>query len=205
MLSDPKLLWYLNRATGLVLLVVFTVAVLLGQYTSRRRQKAWTPRFVWLVLHRNITLIGLVLLVLHIATSVADDYVDISIADVVLPFGSPYRTFWLGLGTVALDLLLAVALSTALRHRIRYSRWRLLHWLAYLAWPVSVIHGWGTGTDARGRAALLLTIGCAAAVLIGGLLRVLAAARDRRAALAQGPPTLPNLPVLTAAESRWPA
>lgn len=204
-LSDPKTLWFLNRASGLVLLVVFTLAVLLGQYTARSRRGRWTPRFVWLELHRNVSLLGLVLLVLHVATSVADDYVDISLADAVLPFGSPYRTFWLGLGTLAVDLVVAVAVTTALRYRIPYTRWRLTHRLAYLAWPVSVVHGLGTGTDARGGAALPLTIGCVAAVVTGGLIRALRAASDRVDELVQGPPTRPDLPVVALPEQRWPA
>jgi sulfoxide reductase heme-binding subunit YedZ len=207
-LNDPKTLWYLNRASGLVLLVVFTAAIVLGQYATRRRVRSPAPRFVWLELHRNLSLLGLVLLVLHVATSVADDYVDIALVDVVLPFRSPYRPFWLGLGTIALDLLLALAVSTALRHRIGYRTWRTVHRLAYLMWPVAVVHGLGTGTDARGRPALLLTFGCLAAVLVSTMVRALLAAGDRLAEITQGPPTvpgLPGLPVGTVPEARWPA
>jgi sulfoxide reductase heme-binding subunit YedZ len=175
LLSDQKALWYLNRASGLVLLVVFTLAILLGQYSTRSRQRAGTPRFVWLELHRNLALLGLMLLVVHVITSVLDDYVDIDLLDAVVPFASPYRPFWLGLGTVALDLLFAVALTTALRHHISYRAWRITHWLVYPMWPLSIVHGLGTGTD-MGLAAILLTAACTAVVLFGLLWR---AARGR--------------------------
>lgn len=182
MMDDPKLLWYVNRASGLVLLVLFTVVILLGQYSTRRTGGTISPRFVWLELHRNLSLLSLVMLAVHVGTSVADDYVDISLLDVVIPFASPYRRFWLGLGTIAVDLLVALAVTTALRHRLPYRGWLTVHRLAYLMWPVSVVHGLGSGTDALGSVALAVTVGCAAAVLVGALLRVRARRRERWAA-----------------------
>lgn len=207
LLTDPKGLWYLNRASGLVLLVVFTLAILLGQHATRRRENSVAPRFLWLELHRNLTLVGLMLLVLHVFTSVADEYVDISVVDVVVPFASPYRPFWLGLGTVALDLMVAILVTTALRHRIRYRIWRIAHWAAYLVWPVSVVHGLGTGTDALGGAGFSLTIGCLAAVLASTALRITAAIRERLAEPAPGQDArrpAARMSVLPR-EMRWPA
>jgi sulfoxide reductase heme-binding subunit YedZ len=179
LLSDQKALWYLNRASGWVLLVVFTLAILVGQYATRRGQRARAPRFVWLELHRNLTLLGLMLLVVHVITSVVDDYVDIDLLDVVVPFASPYKPFWLGLGTLAVDLVLAIAVTTALRHRIPYRAWRTTHWLAYLMWPVSIVHGLGTGTDMGSLTAILLTAACVILVLIGLVRRASLAVRDR--------------------------
>jgi predicted ferric reductase len=187
LLSDPKGLWYLNRASGLVLMVVSTLAILLGQHATRRRERSATPRFMWLELHRNLTLVGLMLLVLHVFTSVADEYVDISVLDAVVPFASPYRPFWLGLGTVALDLMVVILVTTALRHRISYRAWRIAHWTAYLVWPVSVVHGLGTGTDSLRGAGLSLTIGCLAAVLASTAPRIAAAVRERLAVSSPGP------------------
>jgi predicted ferric reductase len=195
LLSDPKSLWYLNRASGLVLLVVFTLAVLLGQHATHRRRRSAAPRFMWLELHRNVTLVGLMLLVLHIATSVADEYVDITVADAVVPFASPYRPFWLGLGTLAVDLLVAILLTTAVRHRIRYDAWRIVHWTAYLVWPVSVLHGLGTGTDLAGPAGVGLTLACLVAVLVSTSIRI------RRSRVPQPPPRVDA----GLAEVSWPA
>jgi sulfoxide reductase heme-binding subunit YedZ len=178
-LADGKLLWYFNRASGMVLLVVLTVAVLLGQVSTGRRPPGWLPRFVTAELHRNTSLLAAVLLGLHVLTAVADGFVDIDPADALLPFASPYRPFWLGLGTVALDLMLAVVLTSLVRRRLPLRLWRGVHWASYAAWPAAVLHGLGTGTDTRATAALLVTFGCVAVVTAGGLVRLALAGRLR--------------------------
>jgi sulfoxide reductase heme-binding subunit YedZ len=178
--GDPKILWYLNRATGLVLLVLFTAAVLLGQ-ASTARPGGRLPRFVSVELHRNTALLGLVMLVLHVATSVADGFVDIAPIDAVIPFRSPYRPLWLGLGTLALDLALAVALTTLVRRWLSPVLWRGVHWLSYLCWAAAVLHGLGTGTDTRQPGTLLAAFGCVAVVALGGLIRLAGAERLRLA------------------------
>jgi predicted ferric reductase len=172
LLHDPAALWYLNRASGLVLLALFSLGLLLGQLATARTHSDLVPRFVTLELHRNITVLALVLLGLHVATAVIDGYVDIAVLDVLVPFRSPYRPLWLGLGTLALDVLLAVAVTTAVRHRISHRGWRAVHYLAYLAWPLAVLHGLGTGTDTRARAALLLAFVCIMLVVFGLLIRI---------------------------------
>jgi hypothetical protein len=84
---------------------------------------------------------------------------------VFLPFHSPYRPIYIGLGALCLDLMLAVLLTSALRHRVGYGSWRFIHWLAYLCWPIALIHGLGSGTDARLPVVLFVEAVCTAAVL----------------------------------------
>ncbi len=140
-------LWYLTRASGIVALLLLTAAVVLGIVAS----VGWTterwPRFLSQSVHRNLSLLCLGFVGVHIATTVGDGYVPIGLADAVVPFRSPYRPLWVGLGAVSFDLLLAVLVTSALRHRIGYHSWRFVHWLAYLCWPVAVLHGLGTGSD----------------------------------------------------------
>lgn len=172
LLGDDKALWYFNRASGLVLLVLFTVVVLLGQLSTARSLPEALPRFVSVGLHRNVSLVAVVLLVIHVLTAVADSFVDIRIVDGVLPFASVYRPVWLGLGTVALDLLAAVAVTTALRHRMSLRAWRGTHWFGYPAWVAAVVHGLGTGTDTRDWLTLVVTFCCVTLVVLGALLRI---------------------------------
>ena len=170
--GNPALLWYLNRASGLVLLVLLTLALLLGQLATARMPSGLLPRFVTVELHRNISIAALALLVLHVLSSVADGFVDIAASDVFVPLRSPYRPVWLGLGTVALDLLAMVALTTVVRHRIPYRGWRAVHCLSYAAWLLAGLHGLGTGTDTRSRLTILVTFGCITAVMFGLLVRI---------------------------------
>jgi predicted ferric reductase len=146
--SMTTAIWYTIRATGVVALVLLTVTTVLGMLSaSRVRTRRW-PAFAQVDLHKRATMFALVFLGLHVLTAVVDTYVNVGILSVVVPFASPFRTFWTGLGTIAVDLLLAVAISSALRRRIAPRVWRGLHWLAYGCWPFALAHALGAGTDA---------------------------------------------------------
>ena len=98
-----------------------------------------------------------------------------------------YRPFWLGLGAVSFDLLLAVTITSLLRQRMGFASWRAVHWLTYASWPIALLHGFGTGSDANTAWLLVLSIGCLLMVLAAVLARVLrgwpANLRTRGAAL----------------------
>jgi predicted ferric reductase len=173
----PSAYWYLTRSTGAVSLLLLTVAVALGVADVRRLATGRLPRFVIDALHRNASLIALAFLVVHIVTSVLDSFAPISLADAVIPFGGAYRPFWLGLGAVSFDLLVAVAITSLLRRRIGLRAWRGVHWLAYASWPVALLHGLGTGSDVKDTWLLVLSIGCALVVAAAVAWRVLGATR----------------------------
>jgi sulfoxide reductase heme-binding subunit YedZ len=142
------------------------VTVVLGVTATTRVASSGWPRFVTQGLHRNVSLFVLVLLAGHIAAVVADDYVPIHPLDAVVPFIAAYRPFWLGLGVVAIDLLLALVITSLLRQRLGYAAWRIVHWIAYLSWPLALVHGLGSGSDSRETWALGLTAACAVAVVL---------------------------------------
>ena len=145
---NNTLLWYTTRGAGAVVLLLFSATVVLGLLTSSRFQARGWPRFATAALHRDISLLALVFLVLHIVTAVVDPFTHLGLVAAMVPFGSYYRTFWLGLGTIAFELMVAIVATSLLRHLIGVRVWRAVHWLAYLSWPVAVLHGIGTGTDA---------------------------------------------------------
>lgn len=154
--SGPSPLWYATRASGTVSFLLLTATVALGIAAGGRYAPQRIARFEVSTLHRNLSLLSLSFLGLHIATAVADSYTNISPLSAVVPFASSYRPLWVGLGAVALDLLLAVGITSALRLRLGYRRWKAVHWLAYAAWPVALFHAVGTGTDTRLGMQLLL-------------------------------------------------
>jgi hypothetical protein len=165
-------LWFATRGTGVVSLILLTAVVALGVAGATRWRSTRWPRFVVAGLHRNLSLLVLVFIAIHVITTVADGYAPISLLNAVLPFTSAYRPVWLGLGAVALDLLLALTVTSLLRRRIGYRPWRALHWLAYASWPIALMHGLGTGTDARVGWMQLVTAGCVACVVAAVLWRV---------------------------------
>lgn len=157
-------LWYLTRGSATVSLVLLTASVVLGILTSVRWASRQWPRFVVEGLHRNISLAVLVFVAIHVATTVFDGYVPIGWVDTVVPFRSGYRPVWVGLGAVAVDLLLALTITSLLRVRIGHRTWRNIHWLAYACWPIALVHGLGAGTDAPARWMVVLDVAAVASV-----------------------------------------
>jgi sulfoxide reductase heme-binding subunit YedZ len=175
-------LWYLTRATGLVALVLLTGSVVIGIVSSLGWATERWPRFSFQVVHRNVSLLSLVLIVVHVITTVADGYVPIGFADAVIPFATPYRTIWVGLGACAFDLFLAVAITSGLRRRIGVRAWRAVHWLAYACWPLALFHSLGSGTDGRLPGTQLIYLACVVAVVAALAWRI-AAARSASAGM----------------------
>jgi len=158
--AAPSPLWYLTRGAGVVALVLLTVAVTLGVLeVSRWSSERW-PRFVVDGLHRNVSLLVLVVLATHILTTVIDTFTPISLTDAVIPFASAYRPLWVGLGALAFDLLVAVAATSLMRRGLGYRAWRSVHWLAYACWPLAILHGLGTGSDSSAPWMLAVTVSC---------------------------------------------
>jgi predicted ferric reductase len=170
--TGPSLYWYLTRSTGAVALLLLTIAVVLGVVDVRRFSTPRWPRFVVDALHRNVALLAMVFLCLHILTAVLDSFAPISLIDAVVPFTGSYRPFWLGLGAVAFDLLIAVTLTSLLRQRMGYASWRAIHWLTYASWPIALLHGFGTGSDVSDTWLLTLSLACLLAVLVAVIVRV---------------------------------
>lgn len=166
------LLWYTTRAAGAVALVLLSIVTTLGLLTAARAGGGRWPRFMTAALHRELALTALAFLLLHIITAAVDPFTHLGIASVVVPFGSYYRTFWLGLGTIAFELILAVIATSLLRRVVSLRVWRLVHWTSYAMWPIAVVHGIGTGTDRFSLVMLATTAACVGLVAWAALWRI---------------------------------
>jgi sulfoxide reductase heme-binding subunit YedZ len=167
-----KTYWYLTRASGAVAMILLTLALVVGVAAVGRVTTRRWPRFAVDGLHRASSTLALVFLALHIATAVLDSFAPISLVDAIVPFAGTYRPLWLGLGATAFDLLLAVAVTSVLRVRLGHRAWRAVHWLAYGAWPIAILHGLGTGSDLRQGWMTAVYAGCAGAVVITVTIRL---------------------------------
>jgi predicted ferric reductase len=168
-------LWYASRATGVVSMVLLTAVVVLGILVSRQGRLPGLPRFAGLGLHRYLSLLAVGFVAVHVLTAIADSYVSISLAAVIIPFVSSYKPLWLGLGAVSLDLIAAIIITSLLRRHIGRRPWRAVHWLAYASWPVALAHSIGSSTDMRSGPLLGLAVACTAAIAAAVGWRVAAA------------------------------
>jgi sulfoxide reductase heme-binding subunit YedZ len=174
-------IWYATRASGIVALVLLTLAMVLGVTTvNRTRARRW-PGFALQELHRRSSMLAVVFVALHVLTSVLDTFVHIGWVAIVIPFTSSYSPFWVGMGTVALDLMLAVFISSLFRARMKPGTWRGLHWLAYGCWPIALAHTFGMGTDSGEYWVISLGAICAVSVGLALLWRLHTAAEQKRA------------------------
>lgn len=158
-------LWYLNRATGITSLLLMTLTVVLGSIVRRQKRLPGLPRFALIGLHRNVGLLSALLLGTHVLTAVVDSYVSIGVSSTVVPFTSGYRPFAVGLGTLAVDLLVLVIATSLLRNHLPRGLWKAVHLTSYLLWPLAFVHGITAGTDLGGGWLLLLVLGCAGAAV----------------------------------------
>jgi predicted ferric reductase len=185
--AGPSAYWYLTRSTGAVALILLTAAIALGVADVRRWSSPRWPRFIVDGVHRNVSLLAMAFLAAHILTSVLDSFAPISLVDAFIPFTGSYRPFWLGLGALSFDLLLAVTITSLMRQRIGFQGWRAVHWLTYASWPIALVHGFGTGSDVKDTWLLAISIACLLVVLAAVLARAIsgwpANMRGRGAAL----------------------
>jgi sulfoxide reductase heme-binding subunit YedZ len=159
-------LWYLSRSTGFVLLILLSLTAVLGVVVHRRGTVPGMPSFAVTGLHRNASLLAIVLLTVHVTTAVVDPYVPIQWWAVLIPFTSHYEALWLGLGALTLDLILALVVTSLIRERLGGRTWRAIHFLAYLAYPLAVVHGIGAASDLQSGVLLALTIACVTGVAV---------------------------------------
>lgn len=181
-LAGPSAYWYLTRGTGTMSLILLTLSVALGVANVRRLRTENMPRFVLDAVHRNISLLAIAFLVVHILTSVLDSFAPITLVNAVIPFTGTYRPLWLGFGAVAFDLMLALIITSIMRRRFGYRTWRAVHWGAYACWPVALLHGLGTGSDTKAAWMLLIVAACVIVMIVAVVARATAGWPEHQAA-----------------------
>jgi sulfoxide reductase heme-binding subunit YedZ len=186
-MSD-QILWFATRGAGVVSLLLFTSVVVLGILAVMRWQSPAWPRFLSVGLHRNLALLSVAFLAAHIVTAIVDPFTSLGPIAAAIPFASSYRPFGVGLGVIAIDLLLAIVVTSLVRDRIGQRAWRAVHWLAYASWPLALLHGVESGSDASTPWLIGLELVCIAAVIaaVGWRIAVGRSNRSRLAAIVAG-------------------
>jgi predicted ferric reductase len=177
-INSHTVLWYASRATGVVALLLMTAVLLLGLLVTRQGRLPGLPRFAVTGLHRNLSLVAVVFVILHVLTAVLDTYVHIPLISAIVPLTSSYERLALGLGAVSLDIMIAVIVTSLLRRHLNRRLWRAVHLLAYVSWPVAWLHSITSSTDLRHGWLFLTAVGCALLVVVAVLWRLSAASRD---------------------------
>jgi methionine sulfoxide reductase heme-binding subunit len=168
---EGEALWFLNRSTGVVSIVLLTISTVLGVLAIGGRPAGRVPRFVTQAFHRNVALLSVLLLVAHLITVVLDEFVEIRWYEVFIPFVGSYEPLWVGFGALATDLMIVVVITSLFRTRMNHNLWRGLHVTTYGLWALAIGHGIGVGTDMT-ESMWVLTVVCAIAVPLAAALRL---------------------------------
>ena len=142
--------WNIARAGGWTAYILLTLAVIVGLLLSTQIQSPsrW-PRLINNELHNFLSLLSTIFLGVHILAVWIDPFTHFGWRDILIPFVSTNRPFWMAMGIVALYSGIAIGISTLLRPYIGYAWWRRLHVLTLGIYIIATIHGIGTGSDTQ--------------------------------------------------------
>jgi hypothetical protein len=160
--------WYAARTAGIVAYLILTGVVLVGLTLAGQVRVPHWPKFAVTDLHRFGGLLVGAFVSIHVATIAIDKFTPFSFTQLVVPLSAQYRPLWTAVGIVAAELLVALAITNALRGRIPYRWWRRIHILNFAVWGAATVHGIGAGTDTR--SVWMVTIYAASASSVLGAL-----------------------------------
>ena len=143
--------WYAARAGGMVAYILLTAVVLVGLALSGKERIDGWPRFAIEDVHRFLGALTGLFLSVHVVALAVDAEAKLPVGSLIVPFVSSYRPLWTGIGIVAAELLLALAVANRYKTRIAYRTWRRLHYLNFTVWVAATAHGIFAGTDTGSR------------------------------------------------------
>lgn len=191
---DPKLWWYLSRATGLVAWGLAVAAILVGLALATRALGP-RPKAPWLLaLHRWVGGLTVLFTLGHVAAIVGDSYVHFGTADVLVPFASSWRPAAVAWGIVAAWLLAAVEVSSLAMRRLPKRAWRAIHLSSYSVAVLATVHGLTAGADTRTPVFAWSVIAATTATAFFAAYRRLAPRRSARDRIARRVPAAPPGP-----------
>jgi LPXTG-motif cell wall-anchored protein len=154
--------WYVARSSGFIAWGAALGSLLCGLALSTRALGR-KPRGPWLLdLHRYLGGLSVAFVGVHLGALIADNFVRFTVADLLVPFATSYRTTAVAWGVLAFWLILAVEVSSLVMHQLPRKAWYGIHLTSYMIAVTATLHALYTGSDTSNPAFLwagLLTLG----------------------------------------------
>ena len=163
--------WYLARSAGIVAYLLLSTSVVVGTLLVGRRDLRW-PKFAVQEIHRYLSILTGVFIVVHGGGLLLDRVVPFSLTQALVPFSTSYRPFAVGLGVAAAELMAAVGITNRFRKRLPYTLWRRVHYLTIVVWLGATAHGVLAGTDRQDSWFIALVTLAACSVALAFLVRI---------------------------------
>jgi predicted ferric reductase len=146
--SQPKVYWYLSRASALVAFILLWSSMGFGTLITNKMARTWPGGPRAFDLHEYFSLLGLGFALFHAMILLGDKYTNYNPFQLLVPFAStPYRQFWVGLGQIGFYVWILITITFYLRKRITKNSWRVIHLLSYVSFLFALLHGITSGTD----------------------------------------------------------
>ncbi len=146
-LNTVQTMWYVTRSAGFAAYLLLWFSVVLGLAIPTRLFDRLIPRAATYDFHQFISLLALGFVGLHIGVLLADSYLPFSLAQILIPFISPYRQLWVGIGVFAFYLALLVTITTYLKSKIGLKAFKAIHTFSLVSYLGVVFHSYFSGTD----------------------------------------------------------
>ncbi len=146
--SSPKAYWYLSRGSAFAALGLLWLSMLFGLLITDKMAKMWPGAPMAFSLHEFVSLLGLAFAMFHALILLGDHYINYTVAQILLPFGSVnYHPTWVGLGQIALYAWAIISASFYVRQWISSKTWKYIHYVSFFSFMIALLHGLASGTD----------------------------------------------------------
>jgi predicted ferric reductase len=146
-LDSVQLWWYVTRSAGIIAYLLLWFSTAWGLAVPSKLLDPLLDRTFTFDFHQFISLLSIGFMVLHILVLTLDRYLPYSAWQILIPFLSPYRPLWVGIGVIAFYLILLVTVTFYLRSRIGMRAFRAIHILSLAGYLGATLHGLYAGTD----------------------------------------------------------
>ena len=145
--DSVQIWWYVTRASGIIAYLLMWFSTVLGLAVTSKYLDGMLDRLFTYDFHEFISLLSVAFTLVHVLVLMLDRYLPYSLAQILVPFISPYRPFWVGVGVIAFYIILLVTVTFYLRNRIGTRTFRVIHYLSLLGYIGVTLHGYYSGTD----------------------------------------------------------
>lgn len=145
--DSVQIWWYVTRASGIIAYLLLWFSTILGLAVTSKYLDGMLDRLFTYDFHEFISLLAIAFTLVHVLVLMLDRYLPYSLAQILVPFISPYRPFWVGVGVISFYLILLVTITFYLRNRIGTRAFRSIHYISLLSYIGVTLHGYFSGTD----------------------------------------------------------
>jgi predicted ferric reductase len=146
-LDSVQIWWYVTRASGIIAYLLLWFSTILGLAVTSKYLDGMLDRLFTYDFHEFISLLSVGFTLVHVIVLMLDQFMPYSLTQILVPFISPYRPFWVGVGVIAFYIILLVTITFYLRNKIGTRAFRTIHVVSLAGYLGVTLHGYYSGTD----------------------------------------------------------